>query len=84
MGIKALRRADLPMFMDAWRRKLLTTLKEDPSRILGRRYPKLAASIPDTFPNLTIVNLYMHPLTSNFDDMDITPQLCFPDIAKLA
>ena len=54
----------LEEFLTAWRDELRNELLMDSQKIIGRRYPAAAHSIPDDFPNLTVLQNYMHPLTS--------------------
>ncbi|KAJ7347997.1 hypothetical protein DFH08DRAFT_155965 [Mycena albidolilacea] len=48
----------------AWRNALREELHTNSHGGLGKRCPKLAESIVDTFPRLEVVRLYMNPLTS--------------------
>ncbi|KAJ7835255.1 PIN domain-like protein [Mycena olivaceomarginata] len=48
----------------AWRNALREELHTNSRGGLGKRCPKLAESIADTFPRLEVVHLYMNPLTS--------------------
>lgn len=50
--------------LDAWRTELRQTLLNDADGILGRRQPRLAATVPDTFPNVSVARKYLDPLTS--------------------
>jgi Holliday junction resolvase YEN1 len=48
----------------AWRNALREELRTNSRGGLGKRCPKLAEKIVDTFPRLEVVHLYMNPLTS--------------------
>ncbi|KAJ6608480.1 PIN domain-like protein, partial [Mycena sp. CBHHK59/15] len=50
--------------LDKWRDALRTELRTNSSGLLGKRHPKLAESIPSTFPDLEIAQSYLDPLTS--------------------
>ncbi|KAJ7933525.1 PIN domain-like protein, partial [Mycena leptocephala] len=47
-----------------WRAALRNELRSNSSRLLDRRYPKLAENINRDFPNFDIIELYTDPLTS--------------------
>lgn len=51
-----------------WRSTLRQLLEDDPKGYLGRRFKKLAASVPQSFPSSAVVNLYTHPITSGSAD----------------
>ena len=79
----------LGVFLDRWRLLLLDELANDPYGGLGRKYPSLAAVLPNPFPNPDIFRLYCHPLTTQGNKnlmLDtshwIIPKL--PDSSKLA
>ncbi|KAI0733784.1 PIN domain-like protein [Fomitopsis betulina] len=72
----------LAAFLSEWRDKVRRTLCEDEQHILGRRYRKLSTQIPDSFPDLAIVNLYMCAVTSNYEDIDLNMARP-PDIVTL-
>lgn len=42
-------------------------LRFDPQHLIGRCYPSLADTFPDSIPNLIALNLYTHPITSSPD-----------------
>ncbi|KAJ6603727.1 hypothetical protein B0H10DRAFT_1957785 [Mycena sp. CBHHK59/15] len=50
--------------LDKRRDALRTELQTNSSGLLGKRHPKLAESIPSTFPDLEIAQSYLDPLTS--------------------
>ncbi|KAJ7639046.1 PIN domain-like protein [Roridomyces roridus] len=47
-----------------WRNELQIELETNRSRQLDSRHPKLAQTMPTTFPNVFVEKLYLHPLTS--------------------
>ncbi|KAJ7609665.1 PIN domain-like protein, partial [Roridomyces roridus] len=47
-----------------WRNELQIELETNRSRQLDSRHPKLAQTMPTTFPNVFVAKLYLHPLTS--------------------
>ena len=48
-------------------------LSSNKSQFLDKSYPNLAATIPDNFPDLAIVQLYLHPITSWSSGMKVEP-----------
>lgn len=56
--------------LDRWRDELREALRHDPGQYLGRRYHKLADSVPRTFPTTEILNMYLNPLTSWSNNQD--------------
>lgn len=79
---------ELEAFLIGWREDLKNTLSLNPDDILGARYPSLAASIPDNFPDPSILQLYANPITSE-NDPDFKPDTAMwvsrlPDTAALA
>lgn len=52
-------------FLQAWRQILVAELRTNEHNYFSRPRPTLASHIPPDFPNLTVVNLYLHPLTSD-------------------
>ncbi|KAJ6478655.1 PIN domain-like protein, partial [Mycena vulgaris] len=47
-----------------WRNTIRTELRTNSSGFLSKRHSKLADGIPDTFPDLRVVDLSINPLTS--------------------
>lgn len=79
--------AALHRFLACWRVQLKTCLRDDPEGFLeGRRCKNLAASVPNTFPNLRVLQSYLHPLVSNFANSPllapVVPRL--PDVVAIA
>ena len=69
-------------FLSQWRDAIRHTLREDDRKVLGRRYHKLALHIPDSFPDVGILDLYMYPVTSNYEDINLNMPRP-PDVATL-
>ncbi|KAG1729151.1 PIN domain-like protein [Suillus lakei] len=71
--------------LDTWHYHLCTVLIDG---TLGRKYPKLAVSIPADFPSVEIMHLYLNPVTtwSNGTSLSVLPQFnpTQPDLACLA
>ncbi|KAJ7755459.1 PIN domain-like protein [Mycena metata] len=62
--LRSLKGSQLRDHLNAWRVKLRQELRTNSSGKLSKRQPKLAESIPDTFPNTRVAELYLNPLTS--------------------
>jgi Holliday junction resolvase YEN1 len=62
--LKAFKGTDLDGRLTVWRNKLRNELRTNSSGRLPRCQPKLAESIPDTFPDIHVAELYINPLTS--------------------
>jgi hypothetical protein len=54
---------DANMFIVQWCHSLAEELITNTSGFLAQHQPTLAKSIPLTFPDLNIINLYLHPVT---------------------
>jgi Holliday junction resolvase YEN1 len=86
-AVKTLPRKDLAVFLVHWRNMLCAELRENVSGHLRQRYPKLAASVGDSFPNPEVMMSYIEPTTSW--SLGPLPDLSGihigrPDVAKLA
>ncbi|KAK6981426.1 PIN domain-like protein [Favolaschia claudopus] len=66
-GLNGLSYTDSAVFLDQWRLSLRSELRTNASGKLQHRYPALAAKIPDNFPPLDIINLYLHPIIAERD-----------------
>jgi len=62
----------LEAFLIGWREDLKNALSLNPDNILGARFPSLAASIPEDFPDPSVLQLYANPITSE-NDPDFKP-----------
>lgn len=73
--------------LDKWRVRLVETVCRDPKGLIGRRNPKLARSIPSTFPDMRIYRLYRTPAIMDRDtvrslrELALVPRL--PDFRLL-
>ncbi|KAH9913405.1 PIN domain-like protein [Fomitopsis serialis] len=81
-AVRELEGETLRVFLSGWRSDLRHALCTDDQKLLGRRYPELSKRIPDTFPDLDIVDLYARPVTSAFEDYEMSMPHP-PDIAEL-
>lgn len=63
-AVKTLDESALPQFLVTWRINLQDELVTNSQGFLHCRYPNLASNISDSFPKLSILKLYMQPLTS--------------------
>ncbi|KAG8894935.1 hypothetical protein FRB99_000891, partial [Tulasnella sp. 403] len=50
--------------MDEWRESVRVELCHNTHGFLHHTQPSLAASIPDSFPDTTLLHLYLHPITT--------------------
>ncbi|KAF8123806.1 hypothetical protein K438DRAFT_1650530, partial [Mycena galopus ATCC 62051] len=55
---------DINEYLATWRNVVHTKLQTNSSGHLDKCHPKLATAIPNTFPDLKVVEFYMNPLTS--------------------
>jgi holliday junction resolvase YEN1 len=77
---------NLDEFLVTWRQELRQHLQTDSKRYIGRRHTRLAEVLPDTFPELDVVHLYMYPATTS-GYHDILPHIApprSPDLARLS
>ncbi|KDQ49855.1 hypothetical protein JAAARDRAFT_113539, partial [Jaapia argillacea MUCL 33604] len=61
---------DLDSAVACWRQALQEELRTNAHRRLPHRCPALAESIPDSFPNLSIVRAYTHPLSPHSEQVE--------------
>ncbi|KAG6807721.1 hypothetical protein H0H92_006610 [Tricholoma furcatifolium] len=68
------------------RDRLVHELRTNSSGFLKRKHVALANSIPEIFPDLTILNLYLHPVTTTSKNIERPPLLpaCNVDLRRLA
>jgi holliday junction resolvase YEN1 len=74
-------------FFNQWRKDLCHEIHKDSSGFIGRRNPKLAASVPDNFPDPQVLLAYVKPVTSASDDSFQIPSSFGqqrPDVGKMA
>jgi Holliday junction resolvase YEN1 len=73
--------------LDEWRQEVRLELLYNRSQHLSSRHPKLSRNIPDNFPDLDILNLYINP-ASHENDLATSPPLTFictqPQVTQLA
>ncbi|KAJ7830401.1 PIN domain-like protein, partial [Mycena leptocephala] len=62
--LKNFRGAERGRRLTVWRNRLRQELRTNSSGHLAKRQLKLADSIPDTFPDIQVADLYLNPLTS--------------------
>jgi Holliday junction resolvase YEN1 len=67
---------DNPSFLNDWRQDLRFELLTNASHHLSSRHPKLAGSIPDGFPDLKVLDLYVNPVVHE-SDLAAGPPLSF-------
>ncbi|KAK7053587.1 PIN domain-like protein [Favolaschia claudopus] len=72
-GLNGLAGADAKTFLDQWRVLVQRELQMNSSGKLPHRCPSLAANIPNDFPDLHVINLYLHPTVAKLE--------CGPPIA---
>ncbi|KAJ6622743.1 PIN domain-like protein [Mycena sp. CBHHK59/15] len=63
-GLSGQSRSDSALFLGTWRESLRSELSTNASGHLAHRCKQLAAGIPSDFPDLDVVNLYLHPIIS--------------------
>lgn len=73
--------------LDEWCQEVCLELLYNRSQHLSSRHPKLSRNIPDNFPDLDILNLYINP-ASHENDLATSPPLTFvctqPQVMQLA
>lgn len=72
--------------LDSWRDTLRTELKMNTRGLLNRSYHNLANTLPDTFPDLAILQLYLNPVTTE-RQTPMPPAISWigpPDFAEIA
>lgn len=83
-----LSREELPGFLTNWRHGLRHELRTNSKGHIGKRYPSLANSIPEDFPDIDILLSYTNPITSEsmgraHNNLNLTWRK-EPDLGKLA
>ncbi|KAI0684043.1 hypothetical protein BC835DRAFT_1310738 [Cytidiella melzeri] len=82
-SVACLQGADLATFLDVWRVNLWRCLAEDYNGLIGRCHRTLAATVPDTFPNLEVVHLYTNPIVSDLSPFTHVAKFRLPDIPSI-
>ncbi|KAG1785019.1 PIN domain-like protein, partial [Suillus plorans] len=70
--------------LQQWRDTARYHLVDDPTGKMGRSHPALARSLPDSFPDPCIINLYAQPAVTPITKLPILQSPAPPDIAPLA
>lgn len=83
-GVRSLSGQEALYFSRNWVNYFKQELQHNSARILPQKYPSLAAAIPSDFPDLTILNLYVKPLTSESTHAAPSFAWAAPDIGRLA
>ncbi|KIJ11021.1 hypothetical protein PAXINDRAFT_85124, partial [Paxillus involutus ATCC 200175] len=78
------RSRDVADALRCWRQELANHLAHDPTKMIGRLHPSLAASLPDAFPPLNLVELYLHPVITHVNNLAISGDPQPPDTPALA
>ncbi|KAJ6456171.1 hypothetical protein C8R45DRAFT_1056519 [Mycena sanguinolenta] len=84
---KNLSRHELDDFLHGWRNKIRHELCSDSKGYIRSKRRALASSLPDTFPDITILLSYVHPITLEWSTRDDYLDLTWakePNLAKLA
>jgi Holliday junction resolvase YEN1 len=75
---------ELLQYLSTWRDDVRNFLRTDPIGSMGSQHQALAAAMPNDFPNLETVYLYISPVTSTEDLLrNITLDYHPPDIVKI-
>jgi hypothetical protein len=83
----SLSRHDLPVFLVNWCKKLSNQLIYNPNGLISQKNPSLAKCIPESFPDINVLQLYANPITSWTigDGPDIFHwRLSEPNLAQIA
>ncbi|KAJ7089347.1 PIN domain-like protein [Mycena belliarum] len=64
-GLHGLSHAGSVAFLQTWRESLRLELETNGSGYLPHRCKQLASQVPADFPNLNVINLYLHPIVSS-------------------
>lgn len=86
-AVYTLEPAQLDDFLVTWRIKLCNELRTNSTGFCSRKHPKIAQLLPLDFPNINVLRLYSHPITS--ENFTLSTVLGFsqdaePDLGKLA
>ncbi|KAH7908326.1 hypothetical protein BJ138DRAFT_1128532 [Hygrophoropsis aurantiaca] len=66
-AVKTLPRDKIPNFLTVWREEMREELRTNSKGCIGSKNPSLASKIPDDFPDINLLRLYTHPVTSETD-----------------
>ncbi|KAG1793660.1 PIN domain-like protein [Suillus plorans] len=67
-----------------WRDAAWYHLMSDPTGQMGRAHPALARSLPDSFPDVHVIDLYAKPAVTPLVELPVLCSLAPPDLAPLA
>lgn len=76
---QTLSRQELTGFLNAWRQDLRAELQTNARGYIGRKYPSVAKSVTDDFPDVDVLFLYVHPITSETIRPSPTPDRFWMD-----
>lgn len=85
--INAARELSMPQLIEFslnWANHFKDELAHNTNGILLRRYLRLAAAIPSDFPDISVLNLYVKPLTTASDPSALSFTWLAPDLGRLA
>ncbi|KAJ7210195.1 PIN domain-like protein [Mycena rebaudengoi] len=82
-GFAGKSQSDSLLFLQTWRESLSLELSTNSSGHLPHRYHRLATNIPSEFPDLAVIDLYLHPLVSAIPDVR-SLVFCPPQLSLLA
>lgn len=70
--------------LQRWRDAARHHLMSDPTGQMGRAHPALACSLPDSFPDLHVIDLYVKPAVTPLVELPVLHSPAPPDLAPLA
>ncbi|KAG2745158.1 PIN domain-like protein [Suillus brevipes Sb2] len=70
--------------LQRWRDAARHHLMSDPTGQMGRAHPALACSLPDSFPDLHVIDLYVKPAVTPLMELPVLHSPAPPDLAPLA
>jgi hypothetical protein len=81
----ARKKAGFDRFLTTWREEICKILRDDPTGLLGRRQPTLAARMTAAFPNAAALQAYLRPqIHGHLDGGSIYGRGLKPDVLMLA
>jgi hypothetical protein len=75
---------DLDQSLQHWRDTARYHLANDPTGEMGRSHPALARSLPGSFPEPHVVDLYAQPAVTPLAELPYLQSPTSPDVARLA
>jgi Holliday junction resolvase YEN1 len=70
--------------LEQWQNIARYHLLSDPTGRMGQLHPALARSLPESFPSVDIINLYVHPAVTSLTELAKLQLPAPPDLAQLA